>query len=384
VALIVLVMALVVGGGLWFLHAYGRKVTTKPVESTTNPAWMKQGITYPPEAQATEKAGAQAPDRSAEILRQLAALQQQLAEQQAALEALKRRPSTVINQHPAQAAKATSTPVQHPPGAMLFINHDLKDPPPGPQVTEYTLAPGATKLACEIETAMNSDVEGYFTAKVTTNVYDTATGQHLLIPQGSTILGNDQSSHLLYGNERMDTISLKLTLPDGRTVDLGKAPVTDQQGVAGLTGRVDQHYRRLFGAVFIGGALKGGISAMNVALNSAAGAGQVATGIASVGNQATNRVLTPMLNTRPTIAVDAGQLCNVLLLQTLHLPAMWQGTSPTTTASTSTPPRREGKVCPTSPSITSTTSAHDSMAAWPSFCSVAPPWGCCSLVPSPW
>ena len=46
-------------------------------------------------------------------------------------------------------------------------------------------APGATKLPCQIETAMNSDVEGYFTAKVTTNVYDTATGRHLLVPQGS-------------------------------------------------------------------------------------------------------------------------------------------------------------------------------------------------------
>ena len=47
-----------------------------------------------------------------------------------------------------------------------------------------------------------TDVEGYFTAKVAANVYDTATGRHLLVPQGSTILGHDQSSTLLYGNER--------------------------------------------------------------------------------------------------------------------------------------------------------------------------------------
>jgi type IV secretion system protein VirB10 len=162
----------------------------------------------------------------------------------------------------------------------------------------------------------------------------------LLVPQGSTILGYDQSSQLLYGSERMDTISLTLTLPDGRTVDLGRAPVTDQQGIAGLTGRVDQHYWRLFGAVFIGGALKGGMTAMQTAMTSAAGAGQVATGIASVGNQATNRVIGPLLNTRPTIEVDAGQLCNVLLLQPLHLPAMWQGVAPTTTASITPAPRR--------------------------------------------
>ena len=341
VVLILFVMALVVGGGLWFLHAYGRKVTTKPIESTMSPSWMKQGIAYPPDAQAAEKAVAQVPDRSAEILRQLAALQQQLSEQQAALDALKRRPSTVINQPPAQSAKATPAEVQRPPGNMLFISHDLIEPLPGPQATEYTLAPGATKLPCQIETAMHSDVEGYFTAKVTTNVYDTATGQRLLVPQGSTILGNDQSSQLLYGNERMDTISLKLTLPDGRTVDLGKAPVTDQQGVAGLTGRVDNHYWRLFGAVFIGGALKGSMQALHIGLTQAAGAGQIASGIGSVGTQAVTQRVGRALDTRPTIEVDAGQLCQVLLLQPLHLPAMWQGPSPiTTTAHTPVPSRR--------------------------------------------
>jgi type IV secretory pathway VirB10-like protein len=143
---------------------------------------------------------------------------------------------------------------------MLYVAHELPAGAPSPKSTvpTYTLAPGATKLACQIETAMNSDVEGYFTAKVSTNVYDTATGRHLLVPQGSTILGHDQSSTLLYGNERLSTISLTLALPDGRSSELGQAPVTDQQGVAGLTGQVNNHWWRLFGAVCIGGALRGG------------------------------------------------------------------------------------------------------------------------------
>jgi type IV secretion system protein TrbI len=207
--------------------------------------------------------------------------------------------------------------------AMMW-QHDLQEAPPTPKATEYTLAPGATKLPCLIETAINSDVERYFTAKVTTNVYDTATGHHLLVPQGSTILAHDQSSTLLYGNERLPTISLTLALPDGRSVDLGHAPVTDQQGVAGLTGRVNQHYWRLFGAVFIGGALRGGMQALHVATAQAGGAGQVASGIAATGNQATQQRLGRVLDTRPTIEVDAGQLCNVLLIKPLHLPAMWQ------------------------------------------------------------
>ena len=54
------------------------------------------------------------------------------------------------------------------------------------------------------------------------------------------------------------------------------------------------------------------------------GAGQVASGIAATGNQATQQRLGRALDTRPTIAVDAGQLCNVLLIKPLHLPALWQ------------------------------------------------------------
>ena len=210
---------------------------------------------------------------------------------------------------------------------MLFVSHDLKEAAGGPKASEYTLAPGATKLPCLLETKIISDVEGHFTCRVTTNVYDTATGRHLLVPQGSTVLGNDQANTLVYGSNRMDTVSLTLALPDGRTVDLGRAPVTDSQGVAGLTGDVNNHYVKLFGAVLIGGALKGGMSAFQIAAAESAGAGQVTAGVTALGNQATTRAVQPYINIRPTITVEAGALCTVLLLKPLHLPAMWQGTT---------------------------------------------------------
>src|SRR6266850_2148758 len=245
----------------------------------------------------------------------------------------------LLNTRGKTAAKATATPTTRPwmrqgvgypdpekrPAPMLFYHKEMPDTAtPAPAGQEYVLAPGTTKLPCIVETAMNSDVEGYFTATVSTNIYDTATGRHLLVPQNSTILGHDQSAALLYGNERLPTISLTLALPDGRSVDLGQAPVTDQQGIAGLTGRVNQHYWRLFGAVFIGGALRGGMQALHVATAPAGGAGQVASGIAATGNQATQQRLGRALDTRPTITVDSGQLCQVLLTKPLTLPALWQ------------------------------------------------------------
>src|SRR4029453_18114297 len=126
----------------------------------------------------------------------------------------------------------------------------------------YLLAPGATKLACTVESAMNSDVESYFTAKVRNAIYDTGTGHKLLIPQGSTILGKYHSQHLLFGNERLPTLSLSVSLPSGKSVALGDAPVMDQKGQAGVVSRVDQHWGRLFGSILIMGVLRGGQAAL--------------------------------------------------------------------------------------------------------------------------
>ena len=238
--LLFLLLAVLVGGGLWVLSTFGKKVVSVPVESLTQPSWIKEAVAYAPEATATTKAVA-SPDRSADIMRQLATMQQEMQAQREALEALKKRPAVA----PAPATKATApAPAPKAPGSMLFVSHELKEAKDGPKASEYTLAPGATKLPCILETKIISDVEGHFTCRVTTNVYDTATGQHLLVPQGSTVLGNDQANTLVYGSNRMDTVSLTLALPDGRTVDLGKAPVTDQQGVAGLDRGREQSLRQ--------------------------------------------------------------------------------------------------------------------------------------------
>ena len=319
---ILLVLALLLGTGIatwvWVFHK-GAKGPSAVTESGVNPGWTAAQMHYDkPEV----KAEAPAPPLVALTAAELARIKAMLAQTQAELEALKNRKppaaTTVVQQPP------KPQPPQKVPGAMLFVSHDIKEGVPKPGTLEYVLAPGATKLPCIIETAINSDVEGYFTAKVSANIYDSATGRYLLIPQGSTVLGRDHSLDLLYGNERLPTTSLTLALPDGRSVDLGKAPVTDQQGVAGLTGRVNQHYWRLFGAIFIGGALRGGVQAMQTALAQEAGVGQIAAGYGSVVNQALSPRLGRALDTRPTIEVDAGQICNVLLTKELRLPAMWQ------------------------------------------------------------
>jgi type IV secretory pathway VirB10-like protein len=219
----------------------------------------------------------------------------------------------------ATQAQAQQPPKPKPYRSMQFISNKL-EPKTVEDSDTYLLAPGATKLACTIETAMHSDVESYFTAKLRNDIYDTATGTHLLAPQGSTILGKYQSQQLLYGNERLPTTSLTLALPNGKSVDLGDAPVMDGRGQAGLVSRVNHHYWRLFSSIIIMGVLRGGQQAIQTQITATDPSGAVASGIAGAANQAGQMRIGPALNTKPTITVEAGEPCNVLLIKPLSLP----------------------------------------------------------------
>jgi type IV secretory pathway VirB10-like protein len=237
-------------------------------------------------------------------------------------EAFNKRLMALMKQRNQTHERAAEKPKPVKYAMPMFLDNKLELKPSASSVPEYLLGVGSY-LPCEVETAVNSEVQGYFVANVTQTVWDTATGHRALVSQGSKILGNTQSNKLVFGNERLDTVSLKLRLPSGKDVDLGNAPVTDEQGQAGLTGDVNRHLMRIYGAVFITGVLKGGTQAMQQAMAQAGGANQVAVSVAGSGAQVTNRLAGPLIDTRPTIKVAAGQMCQVIILEALKLPAVW-------------------------------------------------------------
>jgi type IV secretory pathway VirB10-like protein len=222
-------------------------------------------------------------------------------------------------QKPATPAQAPAQPKPKAYRSMQFVSNKIQDKPAEDPDT-HVLAPGATKLSFTVESSMNSDVESYWTGIVRTNICDTATGTHLLIPQGSTILGKYMSEKLLFGNERLPTFALTVSLPNGTPVDLGEAPVMDQKGQAGLASRVDQHYWRLVSAIVIMGVLRGGQQAVQYQLAANDPAAAIASGMASSASQVGQMRIGPALNTRPTIYVDAGELGVVILTKVLKLP----------------------------------------------------------------
>lgn len=310
-----LVLLMLGGGAYWYFthRSDGKSLQTVVADATGAPSWLPQRIQYPPEKPPPEPPKPPVIDEDAiwraEMLKKLQAMQNEL-------EQVKRQKAPAAPVPPPKPAPKTKY------AAPLFMAGGTKEGVHGtPEDPTYLLAPGDTKIPCTLETAMNSDVEGFMTAKVRTNVYDSKTRTKVLIPQNSTILGRDKSSGLLYGNERIPVVSMTLALPDGSSVDLGEAPIVDQQGISGLTGKVNNHWGRLLGAVFVKGALQGGAMATRTMLQEAGPAGTIGSSIAQSGAGIGQTTFGRQMDTRPTIEVDAGQLCTIILIKPLQLKA---------------------------------------------------------------
>jgi len=114
------------------------------------------------------------------------------------------------------------------------------------------------------------------------------------------------------------TFAVSLSLPDGRSVDLGDAPIMDVTGTNGLTGEVDNHiWRLVWTSIFIGG-LRGGQQALQTAL-SQDGTTYIVSGIAQQGSSVAQQRLGRAQDTRPTITVRPGELVNVLITKPFRL-----------------------------------------------------------------
>ena len=99
-------------------------------------------------------------------------------------------------------------------------------------------------------TGINSDLPGNIIAQVSQNVFDTATGNHLLLPQGAKLFGV-YDSRVIYGQERVLVAWNRVVFPDGSAVTLGAMPGSDMSGYAGYTDKVNNHYLRIFGSAIL-------------------------------------------------------------------------------------------------------------------------------------
>jgi type IV secretion system protein TrbI len=182
-----------------------------------------------------------------------------------------------------------------------------------PPLSPYEIKAG-WEIPAVLEQALNSDLPGELKALVSSNVYDTATGRFLLIPQGSRLLGV-YNSQIGYGQDGVQVIWDRVIYPDGSSLDLGGMIGQDAHGYSGFRDKVDHHYKRLIGFAVLTSlfAAASEISQnQNRSLLTYPSPAQTAG--SAVGQQASElgaQVTRRNLNVQPTIKIPVGYRFNV-------------------------------------------------------------------------
>ncbi len=124
-------------------------------------------------------------------------------------------------------------------------------------VSPYEIKAG-TIIPATMIGGINSDLPGQILGQVAENIYDSATGRFILIPQGSKLVGTYDNS-VTTGQQRVLVAWTRIILPDSSSIDLGRMPGTDQSGLAGLHDRVNTHFWEMFSSALMLSVISAGV-----------------------------------------------------------------------------------------------------------------------------
>ncbi|MDA9537305.1 conjugal transfer protein TrbI [Bradyrhizobium sp. CCBAU 21362] len=213
-----------------------------------------------------------------------------------------------------------------------FFNADLKKLGYLPNkvvapTSAYELKRGSV-IAATLITGINSDLPGRITAQVSQNVYDSATGHQLLIPQGAKLLGR-YDSKISFGQSRVLVVWTDIIFPNGSTLQIGGMAGTDAEGYGGFNDQVDNHYFQVFGSAIMIAAIGAGID-MSMPANPPYGYQQTRTdaarnSFAETFGRVAEQTISKNMNVQPTLEIRPGYVFNILVDQDMVFPSAYRG-----------------------------------------------------------
>jgi type IV secretion system protein TrbI len=191
---------------------------------------------------------------------------------------------------------------------------------------ELTLADGrnyrlleGTILDTVLTNRLNGSLAGPVNTMLTTDMYS-HDRQHLLIPQGSRILG-EVKPVASFGQQRLAVVFHRIIMADGYSVSLDQFQGLNQIGETGLGDQVNHHYLEIFGVSIAIGAIAGLSQADTLNGISESATDAYRQGFASSLSQSSLRILDRFLNILPTFTIREGYRIKVYLAGDLPLPA---------------------------------------------------------------
>lgn len=217
-------------------------------------------------------------------------------------------------------------------GKTDFVNQDLKElgylpNQVVPQLSPYELKRGSV-IPATLITGVNSDLPGRISAQVSQNVYDSATGHRLLIPQGAKLFGR-YDSKVTFGQRRILVVWTDIIFPNGATLQIGGMAGTDAQGYGGFKDRVNNHYLRVFGSAILVAAIGAGVDMAIPEDRNALGSENTAENaarrsFAETFGRVAERTISKNIDVQPTLEIRPGYKFNVLVDQDIVFPGAYQ------------------------------------------------------------
>jgi len=211
-----------------------------------------------------------------------------------------------------------------------FFNQDIKDlgylsKQVVPQFSPYELKRGSV-IPATLITGLNSDLPGRAIAQVSANVYDSATGYRLLIPQGAKLFGR-YDSKVSFGQQRVLVVWTDISFPNGSTLQLGGMAGTDAEGYGGFKDKTDRHLWPTFGSAVLIALLGTGID-MAIPESSTLATQDTASdavrrNFAETFGRVAEQTISKNLNVQPTVRIRPGYKFNVLVDQDIIFPSQY-------------------------------------------------------------
>jgi len=197
-------------------------------------------------------------------------------------------------------------------GAM-YNGHTLTAP-----LSPYELKAGAI-IPAVLLTGVDTERAGPVVATVTQNVFDTVSGRHLVLPQGTRLIGRHEGDSA-WGDRRAFLVWDRLILPNGKSLLLGEEPGVDARGAVGVRGQVDRRLLPLaVGTLFAGAITTLGQSARDRAGGAGGWLGNAGDAAAIEGAQVGGRLIDRELQVRPSIRLRPGAPVSVMITRDLIL-----------------------------------------------------------------
>jgi type IV secretion system protein VirB10 len=187
-----------------------------------------------------------------------------------------------------------------------------------------------TVIPAVLLSGVNSEVPGTIKAQVAQDVYDTATGADLLIPQGAQLIGS-YASNVQYGQSRLFVVWQRITFPDARVLDIGAEPGTDSAGYAGFKDQVDSHWLRIFGSAALMSAISAGVAYSQDRYQNNSNyyqppsfSDEISQAVGQQFGQAAAQLLQKNLDIAPTLKIRPGYRFSILLIKDFVFPGAYE------------------------------------------------------------